>query len=302
MTRLRRLSWSLFAIATAAVLFVTPQAQAYHLPGFGHDNLVAAGFGTGTVCDVGDGCLISENGNNSYNAVGLIGRHTSFNGGGGPGWHSAGVYGLTNSQGVSAVGVYGQVVPTGQPGADSAGVRGDNTGIYGSAAGVLGWNSGSGLGVRGYSEYGVGVSGYSNSTVSGSSGVAGTSNAANTLGVYGASDNGIGVQASSSSGTALQVNGRSKFTGQPIFQNGVAVTGRATFSRSGVLTAQGGTSSMVKTGVSLTPSSYVLATMQTNTPGVSVHAAVPNTAASSITIYFDTTAPAGTKVAWFVVN
>jgi hypothetical protein len=300
MTRLRRLSWSLFAIATVAVLFVTPQAQASHLPGFGHDNLVAAGFGTGTVCDVADGCLISENGNNSYNAVGLIGRHTSFNGGGGPGWYSAGVYGLTNSQGTSAVGVYGQVAPTGQPGVDSAGVRGDNTGIYGSAAGVLGWNYGSGMGVRGYSEYGLGESGYTNSTLASASGVSGRGYGA--TGVSGSSESGVGVEASSGSGTALQVNGRSKFTGQPIFQNGVAVTGRANFSRSGVLTAPGGTSSMVKTGVSLTPSSYVLATMQTNTPGVSVHAAVPNTAASSITIYFDTTAPAGTKVAWFVVN
>jgi len=251
---------------------------------------------------VADGCLISENGNNAYNATGVIGRHTSFNGGGGPAPFSAGVFGETNSQASSAAGVYGRVANGGQPGVQSAGVRGDNSGIYGSAAGVLGWNYGSGLGISGYSEYGSGVLGYSNSTGNGSFGVAGTSNAANTIGVSGSSDNGIGVQASAGSGTALQVNGRARFTGQPTFQNGIAVTGRANFSRSGVLTAPGGTTSVVKSGISVSSTAYVLATIQTNTPGVNVRAAVPNPAASTITIYFDATAPAGTKVAWFVVN
>lgn len=101
----------------------------------------------------------------------------------------------------------------------------------------------------------------------------------------------VGVDAvATGGGTALKVSGKSSFTGA------------TSFSRSGVLTAPGGTNHVQKTGIALTSSSYVLATLQTNTPGVWVRAAVPDTASNTITVYFNTNAPAGAKVAWFVVN
>jgi hypothetical protein len=303
---------SLVATAAALAVLAIPQAQANHIEtaggGLGHDNTIPSGFGTSTTCvATGDGCLIVVNqlsGSGSSSGVGLRGVHSAFNGGNSAPF-AAGVFGDNNSQDASAVGVYGRVASGGQPGSGSAGVRGDNGGVGQSnadTAGVYGYNNSVGYGVRGLSEYGDGLYAKTNSTISGTSGVYGVGNAPNTTGVAGSSDSGTGVQASSSSGTALQVNGRSRFTGQATFQNGVAVTGKATFSRSGLLTAPGGTSSLVKTGISLSASSYVLATMQTNTPGVSVQSAVPNPAASTITIHLNTTAPAGTKVAWFVVN
>jgi hypothetical protein len=107
---------------------------------------------------------------------------------------------------------------------------------------------------------------------------------------------GIGVVAENTAGgTAFKADGKSTFSGQATFQ------GKATFARSAVLDA-GGKSKLVKTGVSLSSTSYVLATLQTNAPGVYVRAAVPDPAAGTITIYLNANAPAGAKVAWFVVN
>jgi hypothetical protein len=60
--------------------------------------------------------------------------------------------------------------------------------------------------------------------------------------------------------------------------------------------------SSAKNGVPLTSASYVLASLQSKTAGLFIQGAVPNPGASSITIYFSKTAPAGTRVAWFVVN
>jgi hypothetical protein len=314
MTRMRRLSWSLVATTAAVVLLVTPQAQADHLPGVGHDNNVPAGFGTGLLCNVADTCLLSYNSNNSYAAVGVVGKHTSFTGGGGPAPYSAGVLGETNSQGSSAVGVFGRVAVGGQPGVDSAGVRGENSGIYATAAGVAGYNSGAGYGVRAFSELGTAVRAETNGSSNSASGVYASSYAASTTGVSAYSTYGTGLKTESLFGTALQVNGKATVTGpatfqspatfqrQATFQNGVAVNGKSTWSRSGVLTLASPADSVTKSGVSLGTGSYVLATMQTDTPGVFVTSAVPNPAASTITINFNATAPAGTKVAWFVVN
>jgi hypothetical protein len=40
--------------------------------------------------------------------------------------------------------------------------------------------------------------------------------------------------------------------------------------------------------------------LQSNTGTISVRAAVPNTATGKVTIYFNASAPAGTKIGWFV--
>jgi hypothetical protein len=126
--------------------------------------------------------------------------------------------------------------------------------------------------------------------------------------------NGIGVLATAIGGFALKADGRSLFTGpatlnqsitvggQTTLKNGVAVTGKASFSRSGVITLSSAAALTTKTGIALTSSSYVLATLQTDTAGLTIRSAVPNPGASTITIHFNQAAPAGTKVAWFVVN
>src|SRR5688572_17621275 len=95
---LRRLKWPLLAVALAA-LGSPGLAGAYHLPGFGHDNTLAAGLGTGALCNVADGCLLVDNGNTG--GTGIVGRHTAASGSG------PGVRGETNSATAFAAGVRG---------------------------------------------------------------------------------------------------------------------------------------------------------------------------------------------------
>src|SRR5437899_5729922 len=188
----RRLGWSLAATAVAALaVLAIPQAQANDIEtaggGFGHDNNIPVGYGTGNLCNVNDGCFIAEDSSNGDSSTGLIGRHTGGSGGGSAPF-GAGVFGQSNSQSPGAAGIYGTVAPTGQPGSGSAGVRGDNGGVggaYGDTAGVYGHNNSVGYGVRGYSEYGNGLYALTNSTLSGVAGVYGTSNGVSTSGVRG---------------------------------------------------------------------------------------------------------------------
>jgi nicotinamidase-related amidase len=78
------------------------------------------------------------------------------------------------------------------------------------------------------------------------------------------------------------------------------VEGKATFSRSGVVTIGEGTSSMQVTLAGVTTSSMVLATAQ-QARAAHVKAAVPKS--GSFTIWLTATAPAGgLKVAYFVLN
>jgi hypothetical protein len=179
--------------------------------------------------------------------------------------NGVGVYGKSET----GTGTYGVGGPRGVYGSGTA------TGVEGSAGnagtGVYGHNSGStGIGVWGKTD-GVGSAVFGEARFNG-------------VGVYGKSEFGAALRGDSPSGTALQV------------------TGKATFSRSGVVTLGSSASSVTKTGVPLTAASYVLATLQTNTLGLFIQGAVPNPAGSSITIYFSKTAPIGTKVAFFVVN
>jgi hypothetical protein len=113
-------------------------------------------------------------------------------------------------------------------------------------------------------------------------GVAGR--AAGGVGALGDSPDGVGVWANSQNATALKV------------------TGKAHFSRSGILTVPAGKSSATQTGVTLTSASLVLATVQQDRPGVWVRSAVPKVTAHSFTLHLSKAVPARTKVAWFVVN
>jgi hypothetical protein len=106
------------------------------------------------------------------------------------------------------------------------------------------------------------------------------------VGVYGESVSGTGVSAQSTTGTALKVEGV------------------AAFSRSGLVKVAAAKSAVTVTGVALSASSLVLATLQNSLPGVSVEAVVPNVTKGSFQIILSEAVPAGSKakVAWFVVN
>ena len=164
--------------------------------------------------------------------------------------------------------------------------HGDGAGVHGQAGsdsgtGVTGVNSGGGNGVFGEANNSSasGVYGLNGGT---GFGVAGR--AASGFGVLGDSADGVGVWANSQNATALKV------------------TGKAKFSRSGVLAVAAGKSSATQTGVQLSPASLVLATLQQDRSGVWVRSAVPKVSAHSFTVHLSKTVPARTKVAWFVVN
>lgn len=84
--------------------------------------------------------------------------------------------------------------------------------------------------------------------------------------------------------------------------NALQVSGKAAFSRSGLLTVAAGSSSGTVTGVALTSASLVLATLQQNLAGVYVRSAVPNTAGSSFSVHLSKAVSVSAKVAWLVVN
>ena len=104
-------------------------------------------------------------------------------------------------------------------------------------------------------------------------------------GVAGRADTGTGVLAASTNGTALKVSGKARF------------------SRSGVVTITAGTDSVSVSLAKVTASSMILATAQQSS-GVSVQAAVPAVPANGkFTIYLTGNAPAGgLSVAYFVLN
>jgi hypothetical protein len=185
--------------------------------------------------------------------------------------YSYGVFGIGNG----GTGVFGQ--------GDSSGVWGESsigTGVYGNTTA-----SGAQNGVYGHASdsNGSGVYGQNDGTGYGAAGVA--TNASGGTGLLGDeySASGVGVEADSSGGgTALHVSGK------------------AVFSRSGVVTVAAGKSSLVVTLSGVTPASMVLATSQQNKT-VYVKAAVPG--AGSFTIRLTGNAPTGgLKVAYFVLN
>jgi hypothetical protein len=210
-------------------------------------------------------------GHATANGAGVYGESetgTGTYGVGGPkGVYGSGIiYGVEGSAAPSGYGVYGH---------GYAGVRGDGTqyGVWGSAdsggTGVYGRNRGStGIGVWGLTD-GTGSAVYGEAT-------------ANGVGVFGKSQTGAALRGDSPSGTALQVNGKAKF------------------SRSGIATVAAGATSVNVSVPGMTASSMVIATAQQN-GSVFVKAAVP--AGGSFKLWLTGNAPAGgLKVAYFVLN
>jgi hypothetical protein len=276
--------------------------------GFAHDSdaAIAArndsgpgkkGAGISSVSSYGDGVFSTTNG---INKSGVYGENL-----GGSGY---GVVGRTISPDHPAV--WGDNTGGGN------GVEGDtsggNNGVYGhasngSGSGVYGQNDGNGYGVAGRATTGTGVLGDGAVGMSGTGSVTGVkgvstgagdgvdgvaSNACCSAvyglnngtgnGVAGRADSGTGVLAASTGGTALKVSGK------------------ATFSRSGVATVGAGSGSKTVTLAGVTTSSMVIVTAQQNA-SVTVKAAVPGT--GSFRIFLTGAAPTGgLKVAYFVLN
>ncbi len=155
-----------------------------------------------------------------------------------------------------------------------AGLVGDS----GAADGVVGLSS-AGNGVKGITtkDDRGGVIGYDQSP-GGGFGVQGYTESASGVGV-----SAVAVQ---SAATALQVEGV------------------ATFTRSGLESVTAGQSSATVTGVPLTASSLVLATMQNSISKVYVAAVIPSVSGSSFKIILTKAVPHGdtAQVGWFVVN
>lgn len=170
----------------------------------------------------------------------------------------------------------------------------------GSGYGVEGIST-NGVGVSGSSANGYGVTGFTSATdkagVSGSpigpggTGVLGETNNGTAVkgqdggsgtGVLGTSDSGPGVAAQSTTGVALQV------------------TGKVTFSGSGLATVAAKKKSVTVTLAGVTTSSMILATLQQAAGAVAVASAVPGSGSFTVNL---TAAPAAkVKVAYFVIG
>ena len=166
-------------------------------------------------------------------------------------------------------------------------------------AAVYATNAGTGTGVYAESNGGSCVVAKDRSVDTGAYGVNAQSSGGTA--VYGDSTDGTGVWAHTFDGTALVAQGQ--------FGTAIDVQGQAKFNTSGVATVKGTVAtpkSSIRvnvTATTLTTSSLVLATIQTNNaPGVFVQSAVPNVAGNYFTINLNQAVTKSVKVAWFVVN
>ena len=154
-------------------------------------------------------------------------------------------------------------------GSNGAGVTGSNPnfiGVVGSGSiGMLGTNTG---------DFGIGVEG--NGEHQGSIGVFGMSTGERGIGVY--------ATANAEGSAALQVNGR------------------AVFSSSGQIVVPAGATSASVSGLTLSASASVLATLQQDLPGVSVRAAVPDPATGTVTVHLSAAPGVDATVGWMAVN
>jgi hypothetical protein len=204
--------------------------------------------------------------------TGIFGRGTSY-----------GVEGAAPGPGPIVAGPDVPVGVWGQSGSDGVWGTGDRNGVVGrtlndAASGVYGENQGNGYGVAGRANTGTGVFADTQS---------GTSLLATAVG-------GTAIDASTGAG------GTSIKTKAPNSGTALSVTGKAKFSRSGVVTIAAGSASAPVTLAGVNSNSMILATSQ-QTPGPAVKAAVPGS--GSFTIYLTANAPAGgLKVAYLVLN
>jgi hypothetical protein len=196
----------------------------------------------------------------------------------------------------------------------------DGTGVVGAATGV-------GLGVRGEGAQGVlgeasgpsasiGVYGVCPSSsggygvygqhsdsatpgAAGGTGVYGESHSSNGFGVYGRCDENLAVTGMTDTGTGGYFVATDHFKG-----TGLAVSGPAEFSSSGIATVPAGTRRItVDPGQDVNTDTRVLATLLGNPGGTTaVQYVARDTAADRFTIWLTATVPNPTKVAWFQIG
>ena len=169
---------------------------------------------------------------------------------------------------------------------NGAGVWGNSPtgiGVHGTGAGGVLGESDAGFAVRGSSTEGYGVFG--------GGGVGGVEGSGAQFGVLGSSA-GIGVKGTSSSGTGVDAT---SITGPAL-----SVHGKLKLSRSGRASVSAGHSSRVVAMAGVTTSSYIIATPQTNRPGVFVQAVVPGS--GKFTIYLNKVVSGTTRIGYVVVN
>jgi hypothetical protein len=190
-----------------------------------------------------------------------------------------GLQGVTSSDGFSGV---AGIDESSSGGHGVYGTSTDGIGVYGTlSSGQSGLLGSSVAGSVGDSSASAGVLGLSSSD----DGVQGTTSADGFSGVRGidqSTGGGYGVYGSSTAGAALKVDGV------------------AEFSRSGTVAITG--TSVSVTGVTLTSSSLILATLQGYEKGVAVAGVVPDVAGSSFTIHLTKAAKVSLAVAWFIVG
>jgi hypothetical protein len=201
--------------------------------------------------------------------------------GAGTGVISSGIDGGT--YGYGDIGVEGAAAPAGP----------NRLGVRGLADGVSGGTSVIGLALDGSGVVGKSVSG------SGVYGVAGTYTGASASGAV------VG-DATTSAGVVGFTSAPSRAAAEFTHVGGktaLKVTGLSVFSRSGKVAIKNTAKAATVTGVPLTASSLILATVQ-NSLGVWVASAVPNVPGSSFTINLNAAPGTGytAQVAWFVVN
>jgi hypothetical protein len=179
---------------------------------------------------------------------------------------------IVNQGAGTGMSVYGSGDANGVYGSGYFGIHG-----FGTQAGVVGEAASGGNGVFGAtsSNTASGVYGQNNGT---GYGVAGRANLSG----------GTGVLAESTDGTALVVNGKAQFS-----RSGVAtVTGTSTTPKNSV-----------KVTLPVTAKSMVFATLQKRVAGVYVVAAVPNVAGGYFTIYLNkSVATSVGPIAWQVIE
>jgi hypothetical protein len=238
---------------------------------------------------------------------------------------SLGVYGHGQDFGVYAdtagtgTGVYGTGGSDAGTGVSGIGGDGGGTGVIGVGTGIAavgvsgtggddtGGNSG-GFGVSGSGGTGNGTGVFGSGGSDNGFGVTGVGTGTGT-GVYGGGggDGGTGVYGAGT-GTGPGVIGTAPGAGSGVLAENtgtgpaLTVSGRAVFSTAGILTVSAGESSVTKTGVTLTGSSLLFATLQQNRSGVWVQSAVPDAAGSSFTVHLNKAVAASTTVAWFTIN
>jgi hypothetical protein len=220
------------------------------------------------------------------------------------------VAGSSGSTTSSATAINGVISST-SPGGFSSAVRGQNNGTGGLGIGVWGSQNGSGWGVYATSVSGIGVnaSGGSGVGVSASGGT-GVSASGTTVGVSVSGPTAVSATASGTAGTAVLATAASTGPAVAITNSGTGaalqVTGRVHFSRSGTAVVAGSSSTphsqVTVTGVPLTATTSVLATLQTWVSGVGVAAVVTDVPANSFTIHLTALVSVHATVEWLLID